>query len=99
MDEKETLVKVTTILERLVKEVAELSSKVDKLKDEEVSKIRFIERQIEELDDERMPETLATHAEKIGRLESTVYWLLGVMIVEACGLASALVFYFITLNR
>lgn len=96
MTDQETLVRVTTILERLVNEVSELSNKVDKLKDEEISKIRFMEKQITSLENERLPETIATHAEKIGRLESTLYWLLGVAFVEACGLITMIIFYFVT---
>lgn len=80
MDDKETIIKVTTILERLVTEVSELSKKVDTLKDGHIKD---------------QGEDLAVHGEKIKKLESTLYGVLWLVAGETVALVSAVITYFV----
>lgn len=95
MDDKETLIKVTTILERLVIEVSELNKKVDILKDTDISKLRVMEKQLMDIESEDYPTKVATHAEKISKLESVVYWAIAAIAVEALALITSIIMYFI----
>lgn len=60
MDEKETIIKVTTILEGLVIEVKSLSSKIDNLKDGHVqetnTEIALLKARVNEIEDQRKTE-------------------------------------------
>lgn len=96
MDDKETLIKVTTILERLVIEVSQLNNKVDQLKDNDISKLRIMEKQLIDIEKEDYPAKVATHAEKINRLESIIYWGIGAIALETLTLITSIIIHFVS---
>lgn len=76
MSDQETLIKVTVVLEQLVAKVKDLSDKVDNIKDEHVKETAS---------------TLATHREKIARMESIIYWTMSVVFVETIAIVGAVI--------
>lgn len=88
MDDKETIVKVTTILERLVLEVEALSGKIDDLKDGHVqetnTQIALLKSRIDTIDKER--ETEKTRS----------FWLLTAIITEGLAIAGSIIIFLIT---
>lgn len=88
MDDKETIVKVTTILEGLVLEVKALSRKIDDLKDGHVqetnTEIALMKSRIDAIDKER--ETEKTRS----------FWLMTAIITEGLAIAGSIIIFLIT---
>lgn len=104
MDDKEIIVKVSTILEGLVLQVQALTHKIDELKDGHVretsSQLAVINEQLKSIKEqnerENTSERLATGEEKVKKLESTVYGLLWAAALEGLALISAIVLHFLS---
>lgn len=100
MEDKEIIVKVSTILEGLVLQVKTLTDKIDDLKDGHVketsAQLAVMSEQLGAIQKQNTGERLATGEEKIKKLESTVYGLLWAAALEGLALISAVVLHFLT---
>lgn len=104
MDDKEIIVKVSTILEGLVLQVKTLSDKIDDLKDGHVketsAQLAVMNEQLNSIKEqykrENTSERLATGEEKVKKLESTVYGLLWAAAIEGLALITAIALHFLT---
>lgn len=100
MDDKEIIVKVSTILEGLVLQVKTLSEKIDALKDGHVketsAQLAVMSEQLKAIKEQNTSERLATGEEKVKKLESTVYGLLWAAAFEGLALVGAFILHFLS---